>query len=377
MSDAAPYKAPPELRAVATIVAHSPASSGQYIGSPSLVVLPTGDYLMSHDLFGPESDFEVSHLYRSGDGGRTWEHISRVTGQFWSNLFWHEGAAYWMGTTRRYGGVALRRSDDLGHTWTEPRDETSGLLLDDGQYHCAPMPTVAHNGRLWRAMEDVAGDRGWADHFRAFVMSAPCDADLLRADSWTSCDRLAGDSAWLNGRFGGWLEGNAVVTPQETVVDLLRVEVPPGPEAAALIEISADGVRATFDPDRGFVEFPGGAKKFTVRRDDAGQYWSLTNPVLEHHAAEHPGKVRNALALASSDDLRQWEMRGLILHHPDIDFHGFQYVDWLIDGDDLLVASRTAFDDGLGGAHNQHDANYLTFHRVTGFGHPAPTVLPH
>ncbi|MFH1570345.1 MAG: exo-alpha-sialidase, partial [Gemmatimonadota bacterium] len=37
------------------------------------------------------------------------------------------------------------------------------------------------------------------------------------------------------------------------------------------------------------------------------------------------------------------------------------------DGEDLVVASRTAFDDGLGGAHNQHDANYLTFHRVAGF----------
>jgi hypothetical protein len=26
--------------------------------------------------------------------------------------------------------------------------------------------------------------------------------------------------------------------------------------------------------------------------------------------------------------------------------------------------SRTAFDDGLGGAHNAHDANFLTFHRI-------------
>ena len=47
--------------------------------------------------------------------------------------------------------------------------------------------------------------------------------------------------------------------------------------------------------------------------------------------------------------------------------HGFQYVDWLFDGDDLVVVSRTAFDDAEGGAHNYHDANYLTFHRVKDF----------
>jgi hypothetical protein len=33
----------------------------------------------------------------------------------------------------------------------------------------------------------------------------------------------------------------------------------------------------------------------------------------------------------------------------------------------MLVASRTAYDDGLGGAANAHDANYLTFHRVGKF----------
>ena len=38
-----------------------------------------------------------------------------------------------------------------------------------------------------------------------------------------------------------------------------------------------------------------------------------------------------------------------------------------MEGDDLLVASRTAYDDGLGGARRAHDANYLTFHRIPVF----------
>ena len=31
------------------------------------------------------------------------------------------------------------------------------------------------------------------------------------------------------------------------------------------------------------------------------------------------------------------------------------------------AVARTAYDDGLGGAPNAHDANYLTFHRVANF----------
>ncbi len=57
----------------------------------------------------------------------------------------------------------------------------------------------------------------------------------------------------------------------------------------------------------------------------------------------------------------------MILHHDDVAKHGFHYVDWQFDGDDLIAVSRTGFDDDKGGAHSAHDANYLTFHRVEGF----------
>jgi hypothetical protein len=57
----------------------------------------------------------------------------------------------------------------------------------------------------------------------------------------------------------------------------------------------------------------------------------------------------------------------VLLHHPDPVKHAFQYPDWLIEGDDLVVLSRTAYDDRLGGAATAHDANYLTFHRFRDF----------
>jgi hypothetical protein len=60
-------------------------------------------------------------------------------------------------------------------------------------------------------------------------------------------------------------------------------------------------------------------------------------------------------------------VRCILLHHPDVASHGFQYVDWLFDGEDGIAACRTAFDDGQGSAHNAHDANFLTFHRFARF----------
>jgi hypothetical protein len=357
------------------VIAHSPAASGIYIGSPGIVILPDGTYLAKHDEFGPQSTegtAAVSHVYRSADRGGSWEHLARVDGLFWATIFHHEGAVYMMGTSAGHnrGRCVIRRSADGGRTWTEAQDERSGVLFPDISYHTAPVPVVIHNGRLWRAMEDEKAGGGWGYAFRAFVMSAPVDADLLNATNWTATNAIARDPAWLDGQFRGWLEGNAVVDPQGRIVNILRVNVSDPSRLAgkaALIRIDEEGRAATFDPTDGFIDFPGGAKKFTIRHDArSNAYWSLTNPVMQH-TDRNAGTVRNTLALLRSEDLVHWEMRCILLHHPDVVKHAFQYPDWVIDGDDIIAAIRTAYDDGLGGARNAHDANFLTFHRFPGF----------
>ena len=227
---------------------------------------------------------------------------------------------------------------------------------------------VIHNGRIWRAMEDIGAGGGWGKQFRAFMMSAPEHADLLKAASWTSSNALARSPDWLDGDFGGWLEGNAVVTPDGGIVDMLRVDTSHG-EKAAMVHISADGATATFDPAKDFIDFPGGAKKFTIRYDPLTKlYWTLANFIpADFEGAARPGAIRNTLALTSSPDLRNWKVNAIVLSNPDREYHGFQYVDWQFDGDDIVFACRTAFDDEDGGAHNYHDANFLTFHRLRDF----------
>jgi hypothetical protein len=347
------------------IVAHRPAKTKQYLGSPSLAVLPNGEYLLTHDFFGPGTTYDRMHVYASADQGKTWTQRAALTGQWWSTVFVHRDAVYLMGTTKEYGACVIRRSTDNGKTWTTPKDEHTGLLHGKGMYHCAPVPLVIHNGRLWRAMEEYTGPKWGA--FKTFMMSIPVEADLLQASNWTSSTRLERNGTWLDGKFGGWLEGNAVVTPQGELVNILRADYRTKDEKAAIVRISADGKTAQFDP-KDFIDFPGGCKKFTIRYDATSKrYWTLSNYVPEAERGPNPERQRNTLALMWSTDLRTWEKSAIILQHADAKTHGFQYADWLIDGTDLIAAVRTAFDDANGGAHNQHDANFVTFHRIKDF----------
>lgn len=361
------------------VIDHSPASAGLYIGSPSLVLLTNGDYLASHDFFGPNSkEFECPRtvVFRSSNAGISWEQVAQIQPLFWANLFVHRGAVYILGTDKHHGRIVLRRSLDNGGSWTEPRDSGSGLLTATGEYHTAPVPVIEHDGRLWRAFENAEGGTRWGERYRAGVLSVPIGKDLLQATNWTFSNFLPGNSNWLKPRFGGWLEGNVVVGPDDRVVNVLRVDTPVLPEKAAIVELSSDGRRASFDPAQGFISFPGGAKKFTIRHDPrAAGYWTLASiaqgpdalPKQGLDDSQTPASIRNTLALLYSSDLSHWVIRRILLHHPDSARHAFQYVDWQFERNDLIAVCRTAYEDGEGGAHNGHDANFLTFHRFPGF----------
>jgi hypothetical protein len=355
-----------------TVVAHSAASSGLYLGSPSICILPSGDYVASHDFFGPKStEYEraLTRIYKSTDKGKSWKQISEISGQFWSNLFVHNGDLYIMGTLKHYGNLVIRRSTDSGVTWTNPSDENNGLLLS-GQYHTAPVPVLLFNGKLWRAVEDAMGPvNGWGKMFGSFMMSVPEKTDLLKAANWTCSNTLRYDSSYLDGNFGGWLEGNAVLTPGKEVVIILRTDYRiDGNEKASIIHISSNGKTATFDKENDFIDFPGGCKKFTIRFDQKTKlYWTIANYVPEKFVNPNPERTRNTQALCVSKDLRTWEVRNIVLQHPDVVKHGFQYIDWHFEGKDIIFLSRTAFDDALGGADNQHNANFITFHRLKNF----------
>ena len=342
----------PSDRPPGVIIHYLPAATGAFVGSPAIAILPDGSYIAAHDIFGPGARGDNTLIFRSTDRGANWQPIAQVRGQTWSSLFVHRGALYILGPDREFGRIVIRRSDDGGVTWTAPRGSDSGLLTQEAGMHCAPTPVIEANGRLWRAFENnPSGTIGRA--FRAFVISAPIDSDLLRAESWTHTQLLPYN---MRETGGNWLEGNAIVAPGGEVVDMLRISRD-GIEKAALLHVSADGKSIGWNPERDRINFPGGGVKFTIRYDPIShRYWSLVNKQRD------PSALRNVLSLTSSSDLIHWKAEATLLQNPNSAKHAFQYVDWQFDGDDIVAVSRTSWD-----GDTYHNANYLTFHRISNF----------
>ncbi len=364
-------------------VRFQPERTRTYLGSPAIVRAPDGALVASHDYFGPgcprnhEREEALLSVYRSEDEGLSWSCITHVMNAYWSSLFVHRGALYLLGVSQQYGSIVIRRSDDSGFTWTHPADEHSGLLArggyyhDDPNYHCAPVPVLLHEGRLYRAFEECRG-AVWGRGFRSLVLSAPEDGNLLEAATWTRTDPLGLDPAWLPAAWPrlenpGWLEGNVVADPQGRLWNLLRLHSAPLADKAARIRILDQGRTLSFDPAAGFFDFPGGMTKFTIRRDPVtGLYLTLCNPNTDPACPTQ----RNVLALAVSGDLFSWRVVRPLMEddtglpwQQSLRLTGFQYADWQFDGHDLIALVRTAYR----GAHNFHDANRIVFLRVPAF----------
>src|SRR5687767_8162648 len=101
-ADASYVKAAARLDLVpGVVINHVPAASGLFVGSPSIAILPGGDYVTSHDFFGPKSTEHKkarSAIFRSSDHGQSWKKTAEIEGAFWSTLFVHRGALYLLGT---------------------------------------------------------------------------------------------------------------------------------------------------------------------------------------------------------------------------------------------------------------------------------------
>ncbi|MDR2756885.1 MAG: exo-alpha-sialidase [Planctomycetaceae bacterium] len=344
------------------IISKSPDFATAYVGSPSIAILPDGTYVASHDWFGKNPVGGNLVFFVSKDKGTTWT----KTAQFpfhWANLFVHKGDLYLLGVIKSH--FAIRRSQDGGKTWTNPVDSKTGLIRTDGMYHTAPCPVVVHNGRIWRGMEKILSNKEkealklsncFGTQFQALMTSAPVDADLLNADSWTISEPFLYDREnWVG---DGFLEGNAVLSPEKKILNILRAE-PLGLDKAIVLDCSEDGKKLISRGKASQIDFPGGEVKFTIRFDPkSGRYWSLTSK------QNNPFAYRNYLVLTSSKDLIHWNVETVLFRHRDQENHAWQYIDWLFEGENNIVfVSRTAWD----GSHNAHDANYMTFHRIENF----------
>ncbi len=348
-----------------TVIAHSPSIEKTYLGTPSICILPDGTYVASHSMFGAKNN--IVPIFISKDRGKNWTKVSEVRG-FWSGLFVHREVLYLMGVDAALGNCIIRKSLDGGRTWSSPDDSSKGLIraadLEKG-FHTSAVSVVEAFGRIWRPFE-VAPKEGKWGLFEALVLSAPVDADLLNAKSWTSTTRMSVDTCWGK-QYNTWLEGGAVISPRGNVVNVLRVDNR-REETAAIVHVADNGKTLSFNPEKDFIRFPGGCKRFVIRYDSiSNRYWSLTNWVPDEFKGHNVERTRNTLALISSEDMRDWTVHEVILQDANVAKSGFQYVDWQFENEDMIFISRTAFFDGVYYADNQHNANFITFHRIESF----------
>ncbi len=358
------------------VVAHIAASNDYKYNSPSLAIMPNGDYYISHDVTGNNAPWpRPTYVYRSTDQGQSWSQISTVNNLIWANLYASGNDLYLMG---RGSGFVVLKSTDGGVTWSNPTSSTTGLIAPNYSgysWHTAPVTVVEHDGRLWRGVESrQTGVSGSS----AGVMSIPIGADLLDASNWTFSNRIHNQTGWLpDDDFRDWIEGNVVVDRDGNLTNIMRVGVPRGSDEVAAIMRVSDPSTITFDPRNDIIDFNGGAKKFTIRYDaTTDRYWSLANIITPFNTDTSilPSSHRDILALVQSRDMENWDVERIVVQDlSDQANIGFQYVDWLFEGDDMVAASRTAYPDGLDGALNFHDANFITFHRFEDFANKSPT----
>lgn len=341
--------------------------SGKYLCSPSMVKFDSGVLLASMDLYAGNYPQNLTLIFRSDDNGKTWHYVSELMPCFWGKLFIHKGELYMLSCSTEYGDLLIGKSTDMGKTFTEPVVLFRGTNGKNGDVgvHKNPQPVVYHKGRIWNTLEWGS----WGRKYHAvMVMSAPEDSDLMNPESWEFSYPTEYNPNWEGlpqGPSPGNIEGCLVELGGE-LYNIMRYQMNAMPKPNNYGKIIAYKVD-TANPGNAIsyshcIDFPANHSKFQIKYDDVSKkYYSVASRILDSENASS----RNLLSLLISDDCVNWSVREDLLdfRNDDPQKTGFQYVDFMFDGDDIIYLCRTAMNE----AHNFHDANYSTFHRIENF----------
>ena len=350
--------------------------SGKYLCSPCILRTKTGRLLASMDVYGKGTAQNLSFVFKSDDDGKTWQWCCDLLPCFWGKLFNHNDKVYIISMTAEYGEMQIGCSEDDGETWSKPVTLFPGAgIREELGMHQAPTPVVIHEGRIYTGVDygSWAANKSGYGHASAI---ASCDAtkDIMDPANWVCSEFTVYDKNWEgavpNSMWGGH-EGNAVLGPDGEIYDILRNQITTARMhvddsqitngKAFILKLDKENPEKPLVFDK-FIDFDGGSCKFVIRRDEvSGKYVALVNRVADNTC---PGQ-RNILSLSVSDDMYHWHIAKDLIDASDYspDEVAFQYPDFIIDGNDILYLSRTAFN----GADNYHNSNYITFHKLEDF----------
>ncbi len=379
------------------------------------------------DLGGPGVDNLSGAKWHRGENNRAWQgkvFTSDDHGGRWTHRadfpFMHArpfvagDKVYVLGQA---GDLSIIASADGGETWSQTHRLTEGE-----RWHQAPCNVLHANGCVYLVMERRTRQecKGWNISENAPVlMRAPVDADLTRRESWTFATELAfcdnvfdRELDWFGVPFYdvrypegkmvgpgrhcapcGWLETNVVQfadpehlwhDPEGKTFHLWMRAHTGGTGYACILKVveeapGAGAMTTTFETVPSgqkvvYVPCPGGQMKFHVLYDEPTKlYWllstqatdSMTRPDrLPPERYNLPNNERRRLQLHFSKNMVDWCFAGIVAMG-EADNASRHYASMVVDGDDLLVLSRSGDDQ----AKTAHDGNLITFHTVKEFRH--------
>lgn len=320
-------------------------------------------------------------IARSADGGKTWEELL--------SLPYQEGIPFVLGgqllmfvqeTSHR--DVQIVASDD-GETWTDPvtviegplwNISTARLVRRDTVYWAMDydLPSRMYSGKVMVRLDRAKSPLDPQAWSVSDIVQPPELPELLTRNLYPHGDTPDLTTSWSN---------KLVLLEPNTVEVNGRVRVF---TRAIIDEYASAHMAAVYDYDEGAGElsftqlasWPGGQCKFFVVPDyEHSMYWMLSNLVTNsqdllgwgqrmretgYHGG--PGNERRWLFLHYSIDCLNWFPAGCVARWPDQPRNSFMYPSAVVDGDDLMILSRTSRDSG-----DQHDADLCTIHRVEAF----------
>jgi hypothetical protein len=356
-------------------------------------------------------------VFTSDDHGATWTHRT--------DFPYMHARPFVVGTTLYVLGQAadlqIIRSDDGGETWTAP-----AALTEGENWHQSACNVHYANGCVYLVMERRMGDaiRSWrVGELAPVLMRGRIGDDLTLRANWTFADPLPFfdtipdvetepdidffgvpfyPAAYPKGHLAaegrnsapiGWLETNVVQftdpghywhDPSGRTFHLYMRAHTGGTGYAALAKAVEQGDTPGTGPIHTMLEtvpsgrrmlylpLPGGQMRFHILFDEpTGLFWLLSSQATDSMTRAEllgpdrfnlPNNERHRLQLHFSKNGVDWCFAGLVAtgKTPRQARH---YASMLVDGDNLLVLSRS----GDHRAHGAHDGNIITLHTVKNF----------
>jgi hypothetical protein len=111
---------------------------GQYVASPSILILPSGRLLVALEISIPRftphvASTLIKHIYASDDGGKSWIEIATMGPMNWPQLFACKSGIYIIGTQSHFSKdnnlLISKMMDTEGEQWSKPVKISNGLSV--------------------------------------------------------------------------------------------------------------------------------------------------------------------------------------------------------------------------------------------------------